>query len=109
MVGGLQDGVPYLATVDKLGTAYEDQIICTGLGAHMVTPVLREAYEVNPKPTEKEAKILVDKAMEILFYRDARSYPKYLMAVFNENGIHIEGPLEVRQNWSLALTRGQSA
>lgn len=49
VVGGLQEGEPYLATVDKLGTAYEDEIICTGFGAHLATPILREAYEANPK------------------------------------------------------------
>lgn len=40
--------------------------------------------------------------MEVLFYRDARSYPRYVRAILNERGINIEGPIEVPQNWSLA-------
>lgn len=65
-------------------------------------PLLRDAYAVNPRPTEAEAKALVDKGMEILYYRDARSHPKYLRAVLNEQGVTVEGPLEVQQNWSIA-------
>lgn len=98
----LQDGVPYLGTVDKLGTAYEDKLICTGYGAHIALPFLRDAYAVNPRPTEAEAKALVDKAMEVLYYRDARSFPKYLRATLTDQGITVEGPLEVDQNWSIA-------
>lgn len=45
VVGGIQDGVPFLGTVDKLGTAYSDRTICTGYGAHIATPILRDALE----------------------------------------------------------------
>ncbi|KOB74710.1 Proteasome subunit beta type [Operophtera brumata] len=40
-----QDDEPFLGTVDKLGTAYEDAAIATGIGAYMVTPLLRSATE----------------------------------------------------------------
>lgn len=40
-----QDGEPFLGAVDKLGTAYEDSAIATGLGAYMATPLLREAVD----------------------------------------------------------------
>lgn len=40
-----QDGEPFLGAVDKLGTAYEDAAIATGLGAYMATPLLREAVD----------------------------------------------------------------
>ncbi|XP_026316670.1 proteasome subunit beta type-4 [Hyposmocoma kahamanoa] len=45
IVAGVQDGEPFLGAVDKLGTAYEDATIATGLGAYMATPLLREAAE----------------------------------------------------------------
>jgi len=103
IVGGIQDGKPYLATVDKLGTAYLDKIICTGYGAHMATPLLRDAYDRNPDPTKENALELVKKNMEVLFYRDARSFPKYQIAVIDmDDGVTIEGPLEVKQDWSVA-------
>lgn len=55
------------------------------------------------RPSEKDAKALIDKAMEVLFYRDARSYPKYTMATVTEAGITVEGPFEVKHSWNLAF------
>lgn len=104
VIGGLQDGVPFLGTVDKLGTAYADKTICTGYGAHIALPILREALDKNPKITLDEAKALLHKCMEVLFYRDARSFPKYQLGIIDkDDGVNIEGPLSVQQNWDIAL------
>lgn len=65
-----------MATVDKLGTAYSDPVIATGYGAYMATPVLRKAYEENSEMSKEEAIELLYKVMQVLFYRDARSFPK---------------------------------
>jgi len=102
VIAGMQDGVPYLATVDKLGTAYEDNAICTGYGAYMALPMLRSSLEANPNPTEAEALEMINKCMEVLFYRDARSYPKYQIAVITKDKQKIWGPVEIQQNWNLA-------
>ncbi|KAK4885997.1 hypothetical protein RN001_002268 [Aquatica leii] len=102
VVGGIQEGLPFLGTVDKLGTAYEDNAICTGYGAHLALPLIRDALEKNPLMSEEEAKALLTKCMEVLFYRDARSYPKYQIGVITDDGVKIEGPLEVSQKWDLA-------
>lgn len=40
--------------------------------------------------------------MEVLFYRDAHSYPKYQIGVVTEAGVKIEGPVDVNQKWDLA-------
>ncbi|XP_056637519.1 proteasome subunit beta type-4 [Diorhabda carinulata] len=104
VIGGLQDGVPFLGTVDKLGTAYTDKTICTGYGAHIALPILRETLDKNPEITLNEAKDLIHKCMEVLFYRDARSYPKYQLGIIDKDeGVKIEGPLSVQQNWDIAL------
>lgn len=103
VVGGIQDGVPFLGTVDKLGTAYEDNAICTGYGAHMALPLIRDFLEKNPVPTEEQAKEMVHKSLEILYYRDARSSPKYQYAVLNSKGVEILGPIDTKQNWGLAM------
>lgn len=42
----------------------------------MATPVLAKAYEENPNMTEEQACDLIYKVMQILYYRDARSFPK---------------------------------
>lgn len=98
-----QDGVPYLGTVDKLGTAYLDKIICTGYGAYIAAPLLRDALEKNPNMSKEEARKLVEKCLEVLFYRDARSYPKYTIGIIDaDEGVSVEGPLEIQQNWGVA-------
>lgn len=65
-----------MGTVDKLGTAYSDPVIATGYGAYMATPILRKAYEENSEMNKEEAIELLYKVMQVLFYRDARSFPK---------------------------------
>lgn len=103
VVGGIQDGVPFLGTVDKLGTAYSDRTICTGYGAHIATPILRDALEKNPALGKDEARALVEKCLEVLHYRDARSFPKFQLGIIDkDDGITIEGPLRVQQNWQVA-------
>lgn len=103
VVGGIQDGEIFLGTVDKLGTAYTDKIICTGYGAHIATPMLRDYLDKNPNPSQAEARQLVEKAMEVLFYRDARSYNKYLLGIIDKDeGIKVEGPLTIQTNWEIA-------
>ena len=45
VVGGMQDGEPFLGHVDLRGRAYEDSAISTGYGKHMAVPLLREETE----------------------------------------------------------------
>lgn len=40
--------------------------------------------------------------MEVLFYRDGRSYPHYKVAICTKDGVKVEGPLQIAQNWNLA-------
>lgn len=89
--------------MDKLGTAYTDKIICTGYGAHIATPMLRDALDRNPSLSQADARQLVEKAMEVLFYRDARSFPKYLIGTIDKDeGIQVQGPIEIKTNWEIA-------
>lgn len=66
----------FLGTVDKLGTAYSDPVIATGYGAYMATPILRKAHEENKDMSKEQAVELLYKVMQVLYYRDARSFPK---------------------------------
>lgn len=45
VVGGMQDGVPFLGHVDLRGRSYEDSAIATGYGKHLAVPLLREETE----------------------------------------------------------------
>ncbi|KAJ4443872.1 hypothetical protein ANN_05659 [Periplaneta americana] len=107
IVGGMQDDEPFLGTVDKLGTAYLDRHIATGYGAYIALPLMREEAEKKPNMTEKDAHKLLVKCLQVLYYRDARSFPKFQLATLTRDGVRVEGPLNVEQNWEVAhLVRG---
>lgn len=110
VIGGLQPNEatgklePFLGFVDKLGTAYKSNIVTTGFGGYMGAPLFRELTEERDElPTEEEAKNLVTKAMEVLYYRDARSLPKYQVVVVKADGIHkLDNPIEFKGDWQVA-------
>lgn len=102
IVGGVQDGKPFLGAVDKLGTAYEDKIIATGYGAYIATPLLRDALEKNPDMNADEAVAILKKCMEVLYYRDARSFNKYELAIISPTTSEVSGPFEINADWNIA-------
>ncbi|XP_064645368.1 proteasome subunit beta type-4-like [Lineus longissimus] len=102
VVGGIQDGTPYLGYVDKIGTAYTGSTIATGYGSYIALPLMRDAVEKNPNMSEAEALKLIDDCMKVLFYRDARSFNKYQVAICTAAGARIEGPISSQTNWDVA-------
>lgn len=103
VIGGMQDGVPFLGHVNLRGRAYESNVVATGYGQHLALPLLREYSEKPDVPiNEVRALDLTKKSMEVLFYRDCRGYPKYTQARVTATGVELEGPLSVEQNWNLA-------
>ncbi|OAD55382.1 Proteasome subunit beta type-4 [Eufriesea mexicana] len=103
IIGGLDGDKVFLGTVDKLGTAYSDPVIATGYGAYMATPILRKAYEENKEISKEEAVQLLYKVMQVLFYRDARSFPKYQLGIITKDeGVEIQGPLTLDSYWEAA-------
>jgi 20S proteasome subunit beta 7 len=72
VIAGLnQDQTPFLGTVDHIGTQYESSHIATGFGLHLATPLLRDGWKADM--SEAEARALLHKCMQVLFYRDCRS------------------------------------
>lgn len=41
VVGGMQEDKPFLGFVDKLGTAYTEDHIATGMGSQIAVPIMR--------------------------------------------------------------------
>ncbi|XP_078035724.1 proteasome subunit beta type-4 [Augochlora pura] len=104
VIGGIEGDKLFLGTVDKLGTAYSDPVIATGYGAYMATPILRKAYEENKEMTKEQAMELMYKVMQVLFYRDARSFPKYQLGIITKDGgIEIQGPISLDSYWEPAI------
>lgn len=102
IIGGLQDGEPFLGYVDKIGVAFEGPSLASGYGAYIAQPIMRDTLEKKGKLTETEAKDLIDRCMKLLFYRDARSWNKYEIAVVTKDGTKIEGPISSKTNWEVA-------
>jgi 20S proteasome alpha/beta subunit len=64
----------FLAYVDLLGVTYSASTLATGYGAYIAQPLLRKAVEGREDTlTENEARTILEDALRVLFYRDARS------------------------------------
>ena len=81
--GFLTNLVPlrFLSYVDLLGTTYSAPSLATGYGNHLAQPLLRRALEkLGPEGhkllEEADARKIIENAMKVLFYRDARSLNK---------------------------------
>lgn len=104
VIAGFDDGKPFVGTVDKIGTAYQDGIIATGFGAYLATPLLRHEMAKNPDMNKEEAIELLHKCLEVMFYRDTCAFPKYTVGVLTkEDGVEIRGPLSLQGNWQAAV------
>ena len=66
--------IRFLAYVDLLGVTYSASTLATGYGAYIAQPLLRKAVEGKEDTlTEAEARTILEDALRVLFYRDARS------------------------------------
>jgi len=107
IVGGMQGGEPFLGYVDKLGVAYEAPSVASGYGAYIAQPLLRDALDKSPVMSEAEARQVIERCISVLFYRDARSFNEYQLAVVKKDGASIDGPLKCPADFSIAsMIRG---
>jgi len=106
-----EDGeqVPFLGTVDKIGTAYTDNFIATGFGGYLAMPLLREKW--RPDLEEGEARALLEDCMRVLFYRDCRALNRIQIAKVEAGGKGlVSEPFEIETSWdapSFVRTRGE--
>lgn len=87
LVAGVQNDVPFLGEIDKLGTAFVDEQIASGYGAYLALPLMRKAIDekrekFNSKLTKDEAIDLLKKCMEVLYYRYLKMIYFYLNLCF---------------------------
>jgi len=99
VIGGIQDGKPFLGYVDKRGTCFTEKAICSGVFGQMAYPLLRE-YEDSPiKLTEEKAREIVTKVLEIYFSRACYSTYTYNIAIVKlDKEAKVEGPFELNLN-----------
>lgn len=125
VIGGMQDGVPFLGHVDYRGRAYEDSAIATGYGKHLALPLIREKTEdpnfaLNAERAIELVSLLLlrryvefvlnkfilqsKNCMEVMYYRDCQGYPQYKLAICDGQGAKVDGPLNVAEKWDFAKT-----
>ena len=68
--------------------------------------MLQKVANVRPNNkedlTEEEATEAITEALRVLYYRDARASLKYQLAVINNEGVRVSGPLYLKTNWGVA-------
>jgi len=94
---GTTSDKPFLGIVDKIGTAYEDDILATGFGGYIALPLMREKY--RPDMEEGEARALLEDCLRILFYRDCRALNRVQIAKVTEDGVLVSDPYELDTYW----------
>lgn len=108
LICGLDDdGQPFLASADLLGTTFSAPSLATGFGAHLAQPILRRVVpdEAASKALSKEKAVeAVKECMKVLFYRDARSMNEYSIAVVDrEGGVELKEDEKLEnQSWAFA-------
>jgi len=115
LVAGWDNGKPFLAAADLLGTTFSSPALATGFGAHLAVPLLRRICpdEAAVAGITREMAIeAIQECMKVLFYRDARSMNKYSIAVVSgevsdsgEEEVNVEWQRDVelkQQSWKFA-------
>jgi 20S proteasome subunit beta 7 len=107
LVAGLDDeGKPFLAAADLLGSTYSAPSLATGYGSMLAQPIMRRHApdeESAAKLTREEAVNVIQECMKVLFYRDARSLDRYSIAVITKDGVDLREDEKLEgQSWAFA-------
>jgi len=98
---GSTSDTPFLGVVDKIGTAYEDDVLATGFGSYLAMPIMREKARVDME--EGEARALLEDCLRILFYRDCRALNRVQIAKVTKDGqVLVSDPYELDTTWDHA-------
>jgi 20S proteasome subunit beta 7 len=100
LVAGFKNNKSFLGYVDLIGTAYEENYICTGYGAYLAIPIIRERW--HPEMDEGEARALLEDCLRVLFYRDCRASNRIIIAKATAEGTLISEPYDLQTDWEIA-------
>jgi 20S proteasome subunit beta 7 len=100
LVAGFVKNEPYLAYVDLYGTHVLGDYHFTGYAHYMGKPIVIDGW--RPNMTEGEAKELVEKAMRMLWYRDARASDRIQFAKVTRQGVELDDPYRLNSDWDQA-------
>lgn len=63
-----------------------------------------DAEKGNGGLSRDEAVSLINKCIEILYYRDAKSWPKFQIGIITPDEVSIEGPFTIEGSWDVAAS-----
>merc|ERR1719318_1977219 len=104
VVAGFRGDQIVLGHVDKIGTAYEADEVCTGFGQHMVVLLLRDLREKKAGVVSKEDAIkAIEEGMKVLYYRDCLAFHKYNLCIITKDGVEMrkDQNLRMTSNWQM--------
>lgn len=97
---------PFLAAADLRGTVFTSPSLATGYGAMLAQPIMRKyaaTEEDAAKLTREKAVEVIRECMKVLYYRDARSWDGYSLAIVTENGVEVSYDEKLEgQSWAFA-------
>lgn len=97
---------PFLAAADLRGTVFTSPSLATGFGSMLAQPIMRKyaaTEEDAAKLTREKAVEVVRECMKVLYYRDARSWDGYSLAVVTEKGVEVSYDEKLEgQSWAFA-------
>lgn len=107
LVAGFDDAhKPFLAAADLRGTVFSSPSLATGFGSMLAQPIMRKyaaTEEDAAKLTKEEAVKIVKDCMKVLYYRDARSWDGYSLAVVTKEGVEVSYDEKLEnQSWAFA-------
>mmetsp|Transcript_50267 Transcript_50267/g.107377 ORF Transcript_50267/g.107377 Transcript_50267/m.107377 type:complete len:237 (-) Transcript_50267:520-1230(-) len=97
IVAGFKGGKPYLGSSNMYGTAFEDNYMASGLGAHLALPLMRKAWREDL--SEEEARKLLEDCCRVLFYRDTRASAYITIGKADATGSSICKPFMLDTYW----------
>ena len=104
IIGGFQDGKPFLGCVDHIGTIFKENAVATGVGAAMAIPIINRELKKYDNSTDnlnfKQAKEIMMKCLRLSNMGD-NTY-KFHISVINKNGTKVIGPLDIDSKWEVA-------
>jgi 20S proteasome subunit beta 7 len=99
-------GKPFLAAADLRGTVFSSPSLATGFGSMLAQPIMRKhaaTEEDAAKLTRQQAVEIIRECMKVLYYRDARSWDGYSLAVVTRDGVDVSYDEKLEnQSWAFA-------
>lgn len=95
--GGFCNGKEFLGYINLQGTCFEENTVCTGFGAAMVSGLLADSWREDL--TEQEALKALEDAYRVCLYRDKMSLNRIQVALADASGLHISEPRSLELNF----------